>query len=70
MGRKSVAQQIREVLSVGDTVYLTDGGPIREAAKAVLKDRVLTSEGELLYGSHQKSWWLTSWGAEHAPCLK
>lgn len=71
MGRKTKAQQIMEVLSVGDVVYLADGGHIREAAvKAVLKDRVLTSEGELLYSEHRRSWWLTSMGAERALCPK
>lgn len=28
MGRKTIEQQIMEVLSVGDTVYLTDAGEL------------------------------------------
>lgn len=71
MGRKTKAQQIREVLSVGDIVYLTDGRRIRGAVvKTVLKDRVLTSEGEIFYSGHRRSWWLTSMGAKRALCPK
>lgn len=63
MSRKSLENRIAEVLSVGDTVYIDEGGTLQPAkVAAIWEEGILTSEGWLYYRHHRKRWWLTQCG--------
>lgn len=48
-----------DLISVGDDVYIHDGGVVPCTVRKVDLDHLVTDDGVLYYEDHGELWWLT-----------